>query len=262
MNSGINSDPSRCLNVIFLSLYIVVLVTGISVGILFAIPAVQVKVHKDNIDAVGTWRFKLENNNIVTGATFTIPVQLYNHTVLPLSFNTEKVSFHYYPIGSHFECLKYIYGEYLSRPNVATLHRPITKETDDGLISLDALNVKVPAMGTNFKEYTVNVPFRAYFLVGTHDTNTLAHLKRMHNDCKKHNRLLLSMRIMDIKTRYWFIYKDVPLVYEIILPLMCEGIDRVASHFSSVHAKTTDAILGSHTVMPGKDVEVNEVAST
>lgn len=82
---------------------------GVSLGILLVRPFVQIKLSYDRLETLGTWHMKVEDNKLVTGASFDLHFSLYNPAILPVTFNPRCVTFYYYPIGSNIECLKHNY---------------------------------------------------------------------------------------------------------------------------------------------------------
>lgn len=259
MSNGLDAYPSRCLNAMLTLLYFVVMLTGVSLGILLVRPFVQIKLSYDRLETLGTWHMKVEDNKLVTGASFDLHFSLYNPAILPVTFNPRCVTFYYYPIGSNIECLKHNYiGDYFANTDVSSkisvLHKPVLEDSTGGLISLKDLTVNVPPKGGRFGTFKVTVPVKGFFSVDSTNEASLGELTPLYQDCMKYKRLLLAVRITDMLTRFWLITRQTPLEYEILVPLICELSDDVKNTFNGKSPKFTGSILGSSSIIVDKDV--------
>ncbi|CDR97661.1 hypothetical protein, conserved [Babesia bigemina] len=238
MYGGIRRRAVKCCTAVLTLLYTVLAIIGIGGGIVLLPPLVRIQLPYEMPKALGTWHMKLDSaGNLITGSRFDFDITFYNPSLLPVAFTSQKAAFYFYPIGPTSECMKYHYkGEYVRASTgtgvISQLHREISKDTKDGLISIENLSVTIPPKRRHYDLYSTRVPVKAHFEVYRGNKGVLSALKPLYMDCVKYGAILLTLRIKEMTNRLWMLSKSVPVTYELLLPLRCEVQGSLAPLFS------------------------------
>ncbi|EUD67523.1 hypothetical protein C922_02229 [Plasmodium inui San Antonio 1] len=195
-------------------------------------------------DHANTFQFRYINKKIIIGAKLNIKLSVTNNTTLSYRLSAESVKYFYYPLGANHACLLYNGGLGESSANQTPLSRKSeisVPPNNDERTFPTKLSIKVKYSVLTPSSVIHTVPLHLGYDVTNYDREEV---QPLYNDCKRFNRLYLSVRLDDLYISNEFRKVHSEKKYELIFSCKC-SIDANMDLFFNYTPRYKTVILGN-----------------